>query len=194
MSLNSILPLDLQEMVNRELEPGERIVWMDMPIPRFFTPVSTGAFLFGIPWTAFALFWTAGAAWGVSHSDPGTGLFRLFPLFGVPFILVGLGMLSSPLWAYRRAKHSVYVITDRRAITLTGIRSTTIRSYSPEQLHTIHRREKRDGTGDVYFERRTWKDSEGDSRSEDIGFLRIHNPREIERMLKALAARQPFNA
>ncbi len=180
------VPRHLQDKVERELEPGERIQWTAMPVPRFFTPAATGAFLFGIPWTAFAIFWTAGAAWGTSQAED-AGLFRLFPLFGVPFILIGFAMLSSPVWAYRKGVRTVYVITDRRAITFLGGRTTTVRSYLPDHLEDIYRREKKDGTGDVIISRRAWRDSDGNRRSEESGFLRVRDPKAVEAMLRKLA-------
>jgi hypothetical protein len=57
MLIDCPLPRRLKEKVERELEPGERIEWIEKPAPRFFTPVTTGAFLFGIPWTAIVLVW-----------------------------------------------------------------------------------------------------------------------------------------
>lgn len=180
------LPRDLQDKVERELEAGERIVWMSGPKPRWFTPAATGAFLFGIPWTAFALFWTGAAAWGTSQARE-AGFFRAFPLFGLPFILIGFGLLSSPIWAYRKAKQTVYAITNRRAITLEGLRTTTIRSYPPDRLQDVYRKEKRDGTGDVIIARRAWRDSEGDRQSEELGFLRIQDPKAVELLLRTLA-------
>src|SRR6266404_1761012 len=112
------VPQGLREKVDRELESGERVEWLQMPVPRYFTPAATAGFLFGIPWTAFAIFWTAGAAWGTSKAT-GPGFFNAFPLFGLPFILIGLGMLSGPLWAYRKALKTVYVITNRRRRNLS---------------------------------------------------------------------------
>lgn len=175
----------LQALVDRELESGERVVWFDMPIPRFFTPLTTGTFIFAIPWTAFAIFWMMGAS-GFKIPDFSEGV-SFFPLFGIPFVLVGLGMLSSPIWAYRKAFRTVYVITDRRAITFVGGRSTTIRSYPPERLQEIYRKERRDGSGDVVITLNAWRDSDGDRQSEELGFLRIRNPKEVEQMLKQLA-------
>lgn len=183
------IPRHLREKVDRELEAGEHIEWIETPIPRFFTPTATGAFLFGIPWTAFAIFWTAGAAWGTSKGD-GLGFFRLFPLFGVPFILIGFGMLSSPLRAYRKALQTVYVISNRRAITFDGGRTTTIRSYSPERLEDVYRKEKKDGTGDVIIVRRAWRDSDGDRQSEELGFLRVRDPKAVEALLRKLAGQR----
>lgn len=98
-------------------------------------------------------------------------------------------MLFSPLWAYRKAFKTVYVITNKRAITFDGGWSTTIRSYTPDQLKDIYRKEKRDGSGDVVISRRAWRDSDGDRQNEELGFLRIRNPKQIEQMLKKLAER-----
>ncbi len=179
------IPRLIQEKVDRELESGERIEWIDMPLPRFFTPASTGTFLFAIPWTAFSIFWICGAS-GFEIPDFKEG-FDLFPIFGVPFLLIGLAMLSSPLWVYWKAGKSVYLITDRRAITFEGGTSTTIRSYSPEKLQDVFRKEKKDGSGDVMISVKQWRDSEGDQKLEELGFLRIRNPKEIEQMLKKLA-------
>lgn len=183
--IDSELPYRLRDVVDRELERDERIEWLGMPKRVYFTPVATGAFLFGIPWTAFALFWTAGAAGFKipAFNQP----FDLFPLFGLPFILIGLAMLSSPIWAYWRAGKTVYIVTNRRAITFDGGWSTTIRSYPPDKLTDIYRREKPDGSGDVIIARRAWRDSDGDRQTEELGFLRIADVKDVERRLKELA-------
>src|SRR5258708_8388856 len=88
MQPESQVPRELREKVDRELESGEHVEWLQMPVPRYFTPAATVGFLFGIPWTAFAIFWTGGAAWGTSKAG-GPGVFSAFPLFGLPFILIG---------------------------------------------------------------------------------------------------------
>ena len=180
------IPPELEEKVERELESGERIAWMEQPIPRYFTAMSTGAFLFAIPWTAFALFWICGAS-GFKLPDFSKGGFSFFPLFGVPFVLIGLGMLSSPWWAHRKALKTVYVITDRCAIAIDGGWTTTIRSYPPERLQNVCRKEKRDGTGDVILAERVWSGAEGRQQMQDLGFLNISDPKTVEQMLKKLA-------
>ena len=57
----------------------------------------------------------------------------------------------------------------------------------PRPLQDIYRKEKRDGSGDVVIPRPAWRDSDGDRRTDELGFLRIRNPKEIEKMLKELA-------
>jgi hypothetical protein len=188
MNATRTIPRLLQEKVHAELESGERICWLCAPTPRFFTRVSTGAFLFGIPWTAFAVFWTCCAV-GFCLPDLSEGIegSDFFPLFGVPFILIGLGMFSSPLWAYRKALNTVYVITDRRAISIDGGWSTTIRSHNPSGLKEVFRRERKNGLGDVVIAGRAWRDSDGDRQLQEIGFLNIRDPKSVEQMLKDLA-------
>jgi hypothetical protein len=62
MLIDRLIPHQLKEKVERELESGEHLEWIEMPVPRFFVSGATSMFLFGIPWTAFASFWTASAA------------------------------------------------------------------------------------------------------------------------------------
>jgi hypothetical protein len=181
-------PWSLRQLIERELAPGEQIVWSGMPIPRFFTGNSTAAFLFAIPWTAFAVFWMVEASGATSGCGQGRDYFHLF---GLPFVLIGLGLLGSPLWTYRKALKTAYVITDRRAITFEGGRSTTIRSYPPDRLHAVYRKERRNGTGDVILHREIRRDSEGGPHTEELGFLQVPNPREIEQLLQALAGQDP---
>ncbi len=179
----------LQELVRRELQVGERIAWSGSPIPTLFVPHAIASFLFGIPWTAFAVFWTMAAGIGTMSYKGGFSWFSLFPLFGVPFVLIGIGMLSAPFVAYFRSKKTAYVITDKRAITIEGGKSTVIRSYPPEKLLEIFRTEKKNGSGDVIIVNRSWKDSDGDRQSEQLGFLRVRDAKQIEDKLKELAAK-----
>jgi hypothetical protein len=184
------IPEPLRQKIDRELEPMEMIRWVDQPIPRYFTAASTTAFIFAFPWTGFALFWMWGASGFGQGFAVGSAPLILFSLFGLPFVLVGFVMLLTPILVRQAALQTVYLITDRRAIILEGgINKTTIRSYLPEQLQKVYRKEKPDGTGDVIVDERHWKDSEGDRRSEALGFMEIRNPKEAERLLKALAER-----
>ncbi len=184
------IPWALREQIDRELEAGERLEWAGMPVPRFFTAHSIAGFLFAIPWTAFAIFWTAGAAQATADSCGPRG-FDFFPLFGVPFILVGVYLLLSPLWTYLKTRRTAYAITDRRALIFDGGWSTTIRSFRPHELRDLSRKERRNGRGDVVITRRVRPDGEGGQQTEDIGFLHVEQPREIEQKLRQLAAKTP---
>jgi hypothetical protein len=193
MDTTQAIPEELEAKVKRELEAGERIRWMGRPIPRSFTSATIILFLFAIPWTAFALCWevaTSWMAWGsITQFKQGpVMLFSIiFPIFGLPFVLIGFGMLAAPLWARRYALKTVYVITDQRAITFVVGRTTTVKSYSPDQLQDVFRRERKDGTGDVIFSQRVWLDSGRDRHIRNLGFLNIQEAQRVEQMLKEMA-------
>jgi hypothetical protein len=187
----------LRRKINSELQPGESIRWVEQPIPRFFTTASTTYFLFGIfwltciffgvPWTNFAPFWRWGPS-GFESSKLREGLepHDLLPLASIPFVLAGFVTLLNPLWVWQKARSRVYLVTDKRAIVIQGGWSTTISSYLPDQLQDMSRRERANGTGDVIFGIRKWQDRDGDINTEELGFLAIRNPREVEHILRQL--------
>jgi hypothetical protein len=192
------IPVRLRRKIDRELEPGEFINWVEQPLPRFFTRQSLGPFLMGIPFTAFAIFWTysvVGDKFPVLReeikSEQGIKFEHLFvllfALFGVPFILVGLWMFASPLREWLKAFRTVYLITDKRAISIESGWFTTIRNYTPAQLKDLYRKERGDCTGDVVITTRLRRGSEGSSWTEEIGFMNVRHPREVEKLLQQLA-------
>jgi hypothetical protein len=188
------IPRQLQQELDRELAPGERVLWSGQPLPKRYTRGSWAAVLFGIPWTAFAVFWTCMAFFG-TRAIPGDhamamGFRWFFPLFGVPFILIGLGLLSSPWWGRRKAAGVLYAITDRRVlISEPGWRGArAVKSFEPEELQTLERTEQADGSGDLIFSRRSWRDRHGDHRATAVGFIGLPRVREVEAQLRKLIA------
>lgn len=184
--LDPTISRTLNDAIERELQPGEIVSSIESPQPRFVTTASTSTFVFGIPWTLFALFWIAGASrFKVPDFQDG---FDFFPLFGIPFVLAGFGMLSSPIWAYRNAFKSVYVITDRRAFTIVGGVRTTIRSFFPDDLDDLHRSQRSDGSGDVLVATTAKRGSNGGSHASFRGFLGVADAKSFEDRLRVLAA------
>jgi hypothetical protein len=182
----SQLKLNLQNRVRSELKPGESIVWIGQPNPNRLMWTGFLLWFFFIPWTAFSLFWTAGAAG--FRIPTFTRITDLFPLFGLPFILIGLGGLSSPFWIRWKALNTVYVITDRRAFSLEGGRTFVVRNYTPEKLGNLVRKERDDGSGDLILDTTWYKDSDGDSRKNELGFYGIPDVKRVEYLLERLAA------
>jgi hypothetical protein len=185
----------LQAELERESAPGERVVWSGQPVPKRYTRGSWGLVLFGIPWTAFSVFGTTVAAFvgtrTMKGDDPmSTGFRWFFPLFGVPFILIGVGLLSSPWWGRRRAGRVLYAITDRRALVLEPAwrGSRTVKSFGPAEIQSLERTEHADRSGDLIFLRKAWRDSDGDRRSTSVGFTGVPQVRDVEVHLRRLAA------
>jgi hypothetical protein len=186
---NMELTPQLQTLVDSELQSGESITWMDQPLPNRMARSMIPIVLIGIPFTAFAIFWTVGAAEGASAAHA-PGPFMFFPLFGIPFIIVGLGMLSSPFWVARAAKNSVYVLTNRRAIIFKAgwYGSVSVRSFEAQALTDLQRNQNADGSGDLIFAQDIRRDSEGHRHSTNIGFLAIRDVKSVEAMVRALAS------
>ena len=178
---------DLREKIDRELVPEEVIRWVDQPIARLFTAASVIRFLFGIPWTALSLFWTWDTLGFKTLLVKGLTPSIIFPLFGVPFILIGFAMLSAPLTTKRTIQNTVYIVTDQRAISFEGIKPRTIRSYLPNQLQSVYRQENKNGSGNVIITIHYVKDHEGNEIKEYVGFIDIRDPKGAEKFLKELA-------
>lgn len=187
MNAHRNLPHELRHMIEAELDPNESPIWAGQPIPRRMALKALPAFLFAIPFTAFAIFWICGAS-GFKVPDFSEGGFSLFPLFGIPFLLVGLGMLSSPLWKMRSAKRTVYILTEKRAVIFSGGWKTDIRSFSPDQLQDITRKQHADGSGDVVFKREISNfNHQNNMPVKEIGFLAIEQVKKVEDMIRAMA-------
>ena len=188
---STTLPRELRSQVELELQSGERIMWMEQPVPGIFASRANGLVLFGIPWTAFAIFWTVTATRTFTGGEFGN-MGWLFALFGVPFILIGMRMLTGPCWERRRAARTAYVITDRRAMILeAGWRGgMNVRSFDPPALRVdLQRKQNPNGTGDVIFKQELRRTNKGRARTINIGFLAVRDVKGVEEMVRALAQR-----
>jgi hypothetical protein len=113
----------------------------------------------------------------------------IFPLFGLPFVFVGLGMLTAPYWLARKARRTCYALTNRRAIVfdVSWRGAVTVYSYGPDQLAKQYRRENADGGGDLVFEEITTVNRSSDGPSTTTtkrGFLAIDDVRAVEALLR----------
>lgn len=149
----------LKKKLNAELQAGEAIVWLGQPRPGRLMLKGFVLWLFFIPWTAFALLWMAGAAQFKLPTlhDPATW----FALFGLPFVLIGVAGLSAPLWIYFAARQSVHAITNRRALTISGMRAFGIEGYTRAQISHIERVERGDGSGDLILVKTPMRNGRG---------------------------------
>lgn len=177
-------PEKLRKMIEEELGEDEMLLWAAPPIPWRYAMKSLPIVAFGIPWTAFAVCWTFGAA---GFQIPQFNQWQnLFPLFGLPFVLIGFGMLSSPSWMIRKARRTAYVLTNKRAILFEAEwMKTTVRSFGPEKLGELRRSQRSDGSGDVIFGEKISYEEHSSQQSE-IGFLDIANVKQVEDLVRSV--------
>jgi hypothetical protein len=114
------------------IDPDETILWQGRPDPRpHWAALSPQRMILGVVFTAFSLFWIAQAA-AITRGGGMGGIAGLFPLFGLPFLAVGLYQLGGHvLWdAFRRGR-TWYTLTDRRAFVATDLpfRGKQLKSY-----------------------------------------------------------------
>jgi hypothetical protein len=109
---NSSLSPEMEERVRAELDKNEQLLWVGQPRPDLMARKGIIGVIIGIPFTAFAIFWVSSAA-EIGGGFNGMGC---FPLFGIPFIIIGLGLMSAPFWLYRQAKSTWYAQMSQKIV------------------------------------------------------------------------------
>ena len=197
MSARALDP-GVSQIVRRELNPGEKLVWFGCPEPGPFMWATTswGMVPCAVPWTGFWLFLTWKACPG--YRVDGSTCSLLFFILGVLCIAIGVAILGSPIWNCLNATQTVYAVTDGRLIVMDYLLRRTIKSYQRQDIDRVERRfsyrrqdfgrvERCDGNGDVgsiIFAAVTAKDIEGDTHTEENGFFGIANVRDVERVVR----------
>ncbi len=182
MTSISDLPEHLQQRLRAELRPGESVAWAGQPNPSRYVKSGFAIWLFFVPWTAFSVFWIASASgFRMPSFDSG---WDFFPLFGLPFLLTGLGGLCSPLWMRRKAHTIIYAITNQRAIVIEGAKSITVKSYPAADIADLERTEHPDGSGDLILRSEQYRDSDGDRQTRKHGFYAVADVRRVERLVE----------
>lgn len=178
---------DLDSILRRELLPGEHLLWSGRPQPGKLN-AAFAIWFFAIPWTAFALFWEAMAflPWVASTHTPSGIQWSfgiIFPLFGLPFIGVGLGMLWMPFGARRKAAQTIYGLTDRRLIRISAGRKRESASVMLSQMGPIDVSADADGCGTLRVQTGTSRDSDGDRVTERFEVLAVPDVARLEGLL-----------
>ena len=104
------------------LDDDEEILWQGRP---WGGVVVRGSDIFesvfGLFFAGFAIFWISMASsMGVPRNAP--GIFQLFPLFGLPFLAVGLHMVVGKyFWRAFVRRHTNYTLTNKRGFIATDV-------------------------------------------------------------------------
>jgi hypothetical protein len=143
-----------EDAVRTHLEPGEKLLWSGMPAGGI-RPGPQDAMLipFSIAWTSFSVFWEIMVCRGLfgGHNAEAAGWFSwIFPLWGIPFILVGLYLMFGRYWVdAKRRENTFYGITNKGVIIISGMTNRNVKSMHFASISDISMTQKPDGSGTI---------------------------------------------
>ena len=139
--------------IANELEPGEKLLWSGQPRQGILFRSSDIILIpFSLLWGGFAIFWEIGVLSATSrHNSSNPDIVRyLFPLWGIPFVAVGLYMIVGRFFVdSAQRRKTAYGITDRRVIIRSGIFTRSTKSLNLRTLSDVTLSERADGNGTI---------------------------------------------
>jgi len=142
-----------RQVIERGLSHDEKILWLGQPKQGLsFTTYDILFIPFSLLWCGFAFFWEINVL-NIGGDVP-SPITIVFPIFGIPFILLGLYMVFGRfIYKAWKKRFTFYAITSKRAISLQ-LRNSNERSreiYLPS-LSDISKNIKNNKTGSIIFE------------------------------------------
>lgn len=185
----------LQKRLQSELAAGERLLYAACPDWRTEALRHSISFVFGLGWMAICgpmalLVWAEAAGLvvpGFKTGGMGQGMALFFSIFMLPFLLVGLVMLATPVFAALSAKRSVHAITDARLLTVDASRRGPEQSIKLAAVNFVRRVDGRDGFGTLTFGYGVEADSDGDPRPLTVTWAGVPQVRRAEELLRTTA-------
>ena len=136
---------------------NEEILWEGKPTEH--TGLSSNSAyspFFGIIWLSFSIFWTAMASVGTFSATQFSLISFVFPLFGLPFIAIGIYLVFiMPNKKGKKSGSIHYYITNYRIIIMTDTRSLAIKELSYENLGNVILTKNKNNTGNIMFSQLT---------------------------------------
>ena len=138
--------MNAEAVIGSELEPDERLIWHGQPRQGLLLRGPDWVLvLFGLLWWTFLVFYFAAMVIDGDQLFVGT-------LFGIPFLAVGLYLMPGRFLIDARLRSRTYYgLTDRRAIIVSGLFSTTVKSLLRKTLSDVSVEQRRDGSGTIFF-------------------------------------------
>ena len=144
---------EITNALRSRMGPREDLLWSGTPKTGVFLQAQDAVLIpFSLFWCGFAVFWEVMALRGTSAGPEPFGPVAIFPLFGLPFIVIGLYLVAGRFFfdAYRRAR-TIYGVSNERVIILRNLWSENMTSVPLDQLPQTTLTEYRDGTGSIQF-------------------------------------------
>ncbi len=136
---------ELYHQVQPYLHPGEDILWIGKPASSEMPKTAIFPMVFSIFFIGFSIFWMLTAA----------SMSGIFALFGLPFLLAGLGLLYGTTLGRKNAmKSAVYAVTETRAIIVVSLprTGTNCKEYVLSNLPSVNLENVKGQIGTIRFE------------------------------------------
>lgn len=149
----------IEERFSGELLKDEKILWSAQPDTSvLFTRADIFLVPFSLLWGGFAIFWELGAlAVFFAISAGKNPMSIIFPLFGIPFVLVGLYfMFGRFIYKNWKKRNTYYAITDRRVLMLSNLFSQSLNAVNIDTIPTINKSVRSNGIGTIKFGNVNW--------------------------------------
>lgn len=186
------MPAHLARSAERETR-GERIDWVGRPDAKSAARWGMVVWIFALPWLYFTVQWEL-TSLGLLMQELSRGTSKtpvvflvVFALWGLPFVGVGLGMLSTPLWLYRMATATAYIITDRRIVSVRRQRGEiAVSSIEPSRIVALTRTGSAAGRSTLRIVLGKTTDSDGDETDLAETFWLVEDAARAEQLIEAL--------
>jgi len=171
--------------VQKHIDSGERVFWSGKPKQGL---IFRGADIFIIPfslfWCGFVFFWEYSV---ISHGAP-----IFFPLFGIPFVAVGIYLIIGRFYVdAKKRENTFYAVTSERVMIISGVFRQKLKSLALRTLSEVSVDESKDGSGSIEFGQSLpfasllagiwWPGLEQFSGPR---FDAIHNPKEVYQLIR----------
>ncbi len=140
-----------ETILSQNLDPGERLLWSGQPRGGIRLRAQD---IFLIPfsflWGGFAIFWEFMVLTQTSKAPGPFGV--VFPLFGLPFVCVGLYLIFGRFFADARSRaRTFYGVTGERIIIISGLFSRQTKSLQLRTLTDVSLTQRSGSSGTITF-------------------------------------------
>lgn len=161
------------------LEPGERLLWHGQPDVNRLVRRQYGWCFFAGAFMGLSLIW----AWGSAQRGTAVSLF-----VALLFVLAGLAVLFAKVREIMAARTTRYMVTDRRAVIVSGKQTPKIDTVEPRDIGPIEITNVKDDHGDVLFRHvERFQELRG-RKVESSGFIGIVETGKARQALERLAS------
>jgi len=145
---------ECEQVIQKELGSHERLIWVGRPKQGIMLrPNDIFLIPFSILWGGFAIFWEVMALTSVlKGAEKGGPTVLIFPIFGIPFVIVGLYLIFGRFIVDAKQRGNTYYgVTNERIIIVSGLFSKKVKSLNIKTLSDIALTEKANRYGTISF-------------------------------------------